>query len=130
MEEIGMCFHHPFCKFIIAHFMGNVGMVNSCPLWYPFSIGISSFVFIWLSYRVGYADSFFHHIRDTSQPYLDGIPIATRSGPFVQAEINCTLHRNVSPPSYRMATNGNSSQHSIIVFAGVVEYQPKYQARD
>jgi len=35
-------------------------------LWYPFFIGMSSLVIIWLSYRVGYADSFFHHIRDTT----------------------------------------------------------------
>jgi hypothetical protein len=42
-------------------------MVNSCPLWYPFFIGISSLSFSWLSYRVGHADSFFHHIRDTTQ---------------------------------------------------------------
>jgi len=27
---------------------------------------MSSLVIIWLSYRVGYADSFFHHIRDTT----------------------------------------------------------------
>jgi hypothetical protein len=41
-------------------------MVNSCPLWYPFFIGISSLSVSWLSYRVGHADSFFHHIRDTT----------------------------------------------------------------
>ena len=41
-------------------------MVNSCPLWYPFSIGMSSLSFNWTLYRVGYADSFFHHFRDTT----------------------------------------------------------------
>ena len=39
---------------------------RQCPLWYPFSIGISSLSINWLFYRVGYADPFFHHIRDTA----------------------------------------------------------------
>jgi hypothetical protein len=34
-----------------------------CGILYP--SGISSLVFIWLSYRVGYTDSFFSHFRDT-----------------------------------------------------------------
>jgi hypothetical protein len=48
-------------------------MVNSCPLWYPFSIGMSSLSIRWLSYRVGYADSFFHHFRDTTVGFLFGL---------------------------------------------------------
>jgi len=24
LEEIGACFHHPFCEFIIAHLISNV----------------------------------------------------------------------------------------------------------
>jgi hypothetical protein len=34
------------------------------------SVGISPLVFIWLFYRVGYADSFFHHIRDTVKFFI------------------------------------------------------------
>ena len=30
LEEIGTCFHHPFCKFIIAHFMSNVIKLLEC----------------------------------------------------------------------------------------------------